>query len=211
MNESSSSDRPLLDLIRRKGPLTVEEMGAAFEVTPTAIRNRLARLVSLGLVERDAKPAGRGRPKHRYRVSDSAQRQLGQNYADLAFVLWEELLHSVADEKLRRRLFKRITTRLAELYRGQLKHDQFEPRLVELGLVLHNQGVETEVTTSAGGELPVLRQHSCPYYALAEIDRAICGLEREMLEKVLGRGLRLSHCRLDGDRWCDFEPKQQAV
>jgi hypothetical protein len=28
-----------------------------------------------------------------------------------------------------------------------------------------------------------------------------------MFEKVLGRGLRLSQCRLDGDRFCDFQAK----
>ena len=28
-----------------------------------------------------------------------------------------------------------------------------------------------------------------------------------MFEKVLGRSLRLSQCRLDGDRFCDFQAK----
>ncbi len=55
--------------------------------------------------------------------------------------------------------------------------------------------------------MPVLKQHSCPYYELAEVDRAICAMERKMFEKVLGRGLRLSQCRLDGHRSCDFEAK----
>ena len=61
--------------------------------------------------------------------------------------------------------------------------------------------------SAAAPRLPVLRQHSCPYFELAEADRAICALERKMFEKVLGRGLRLSQCRLDGHRSCDFEAK----
>ena len=32
---------------------------------------------------------------------------------------------------------------------------------------------------------------------LAELDPSICALERKMFEKVLGRGLRISQCRLD--------------
>jgi predicted ArsR family transcriptional regulator len=63
------------------------------------------------------------------------------------------------------------------------------------------------VTRSESGAIPVLRQHSCPYYELAEADPAICALERKMFEKVLGRSLRLSQCRLDGDRSCDFQAK----
>ncbi len=42
---TETSDRRLLDTIRRHGPLTVTEMVAHLGVTQTAIRNRLTRLV----------------------------------------------------------------------------------------------------------------------------------------------------------------------
>ncbi len=205
MNESS--DRPLLDLIRRQGPLTVAEMGQALGVTPTAIRNRLSRLVGSGMVERRSEPGSRGRPRHTYRASAEAHRRLGQNYADLAVALWGELMQAVEDRKLRRLLFGRVTDRLAEQYRNQVWGDGWEGRMVQLGTVLHDRGIEAEVPLGDGGLLPVLRQHSCPYFALAEVDRAVCAMERKMFEKVLGQALRLSHCRLDGDRSCDFEAK----
>jgi predicted ArsR family transcriptional regulator len=207
MAESSSSDRALLDLIRRHGPLTVAELGDRLGVTPTAVRNRLTRLVESGMVERQAEHGGRGRPRHTYRASVTAQKMLGQNYADLAMILWDEMMRTVADRKLRRVLFGRITERLAELYRAQVTGVEWERRLVQLGTVLHDRGIETEVTRGAGGAPPVLKQHSCPYYELAEVDRAVCAMERKMFEKVLGRGLRLSRCRLDGHRSCDFEAK----
>ncbi len=205
---SESSDRPLLDLIRREGPLTVAEMADRLKVTATAVRNRLTRLVESGLIERRAEheAGGRGRPKHTYRASAEAQKRLGQNYAELAVVLWDELMSEVDDPKLRRYLFGRITERMAALYKSQLQGDQWEGRLVQLGSILHERGIEAEVTWS-GGEAPVLKQHSCPYYALAEVDRAVCAMERKMFEKVVGRGLRLSQCRLDGHKSCDFEAK----
>lgn len=205
MNETS--DRPLLDLIRRRGPVTVAEMTAALGVTPTAIRNRLTRLVGSGLIEKRTEHGGRGRPRHTYQASTEAHKRLGQNYADLAVVLWDELMQSVEDRKLRRFLFSRITDRLAELYRSQMTDDDWQERLVQLGTILHDRGVETEVTQSDASAMPILRQHSCPYFELAEDDRTICAMERKMFEKVLGRGLRLSQCRLDGHRSCDFEAK----
>jgi len=208
---SESSDRALLDLIRRGGPLSVVEMAASLGVTDTAIRNRLARLVGARLVERHAEHRGRGRPRHVYEVSVEAQKQLGQNYADLALVLWEELMSTVEDRRLRRLLFARVTDRLAAIYRRQVSGPEWEGRLVQLTNVLHDRGVEAEVARDAGGLIPVLRQHSCPYYELAEADRAICALERKMFEKVLGRGLRLSQCRLDGDRVCDFQAKPVPI
>jgi len=204
---SESSDRALLDVLRRGGPLTVVEMAASLGVTATAIRNRLTRLLGAGMVERQAEHQGRGRPKHTYQVSVEAQKRLGQNYTDLALVLWDEMMSTVADRKLRRLLFTRVTDRLAEIYRCQVSGQEWEGRLVQLTNLLHDRGVEAEVTMEAGGGIPILRQHSCPYYELAEADRAICALERKMFEKVLGRSLRLSQCRLDGDRFCDFQAK----
>jgi DeoR family suf operon transcriptional repressor len=204
---SESGDRELLDLIRRRGPLTVTEMGKQLGVTGTAVRNRLARLLGTGLVERKAEHGGRGRPRHRYQASVEAHKRLGQNYADLALALWEEMMGSVADRKLRRLVFTRITERLADVYRTKVTGQEWEGRLVQLSSILHDRGVEAEVTRDDAGLGLILRQHSCPYYELAEADRAICALERKMFEKVLGRGLRLSQCRLDGDRSCDFQAK----
>ena len=88
---------------------------------------------------------------------------------------------------------------------------EWEGRLVQLTNLLHDRGVEAEVTNDASGAIPILRQHSCPYYELAEADPAICALERKMFEKVLGRSLRLSQCRLDGDRYCDFQAKPVLI
>jgi predicted ArsR family transcriptional regulator len=181
-------------------------MATALGVTATAVRNRLSRLTGSGLVERTAEHHGRGRPRHSYRASVEAHKRLGQNYADLALALWEELMRTVEDRKLRKQLFQRVTDRLAELYRAQLTGDRFEGRLIQLGTLLHERGIEAEVVHTEGGS-PVLRQYSCPYFELAEVDDAVCALERKMLEKVLGQAMRLSTCRLDGDHACQFEAK----
>lgn len=208
---SETSDRSLLDLIRRHGPMTIQEMLEHLGVTPTAVRNRLTRLVSSGMVERECEQGGRGRPKHTYKASVEAHKKLGQNYADLAVVLWDEMMRSVEDRKLRRIIFGRITERLAEVYRAQVTGDAWENRLVQLSSILHGRGIETEVTPGDGSMMPVLKQHSCPYYELAQLDRAVCAMERKMFEKILGRGVRLSQCRLDGHRSCDFEAKPEVL
>jgi predicted ArsR family transcriptional regulator len=182
-------------------------MASALGVTATAVRNRLTRLTGSGLIERRAEQGGRGRPRHVYQASDEANRRFGQNYAELAVVLWDEMMRTVDDRRLRRLLFARITDRLAEMYRSQLSGDEWEGRLVQLGSILHDRGIEAEITRAEASSSPVLKQLSCPYFELAQEDPTICAMERKMLEKVLGRGLRLSQCRLDGHRSCDFEAK----
>ena len=209
---TESSDRPFLDLIRRHGPLTIVELAQRLNVTATAVRNRLGRLIESGLVERRTESVGRGRPRHLYQASALARKKLGQNYADLAVVLWDELLRSVEDRKLRRLLFGRITERMAELYRSQLTASAWQGRMAELSTILHGRGIETEVTSGGeGGLFPILKQHTCPYHELAEVDRSVCAMERKMFERVLGQSLRLSQCLLDGHHSCDFEAKTSVV
>ena len=123
-------------------------------MTATAIRNRLTRLLGAGLVERQSEHQDRGRPKHTYRASVEAQKRLGQNYTDLALVLWDEMMSTVADRKLRRLLFIRVTDRLAEIYRSQVSGQEWEGRLVQLTNLLHDRGVEAEVAMEAGGADP---------------------------------------------------------
>ena len=62
---TESSDRALLDLIRRAGPLTVAELATSLGVTATAIRNRLTRLLGAGLVGAPIR-ASRPRPPQAY-------------------------------------------------------------------------------------------------------------------------------------------------
>ena len=86
-------------------------------MTPTAVRNRLTRLVGSGMVERRSESGQSGPPEaHAYQASVEAHKKLGQNYADLAVALWGELMQAVEDRKLRRLLFGRVTDRLAEQY-----------------------------------------------------------------------------------------------
>ena len=64
--KSPTSDAGLLNLLRITGPLGVSELAHAMEVTPTAVRQRLVRLMARGAIQREAIRRGRGRPRHRY-------------------------------------------------------------------------------------------------------------------------------------------------
>ena len=72
-----NADNDLLDLLRALGPMDVAAMSGEFEVTPTAVRQRLGRLLANGLVDREPVRHGRGRPKHRYQLTPKGLRLTG--------------------------------------------------------------------------------------------------------------------------------------
>ena len=102
---SESSDRALLDLIRRHGPLTVAEMSEQLGGDGHGGAQPSDAAGGLGAGRAPGRARGRGRPRHAYQASVEAQKRLGQNYADLAVVLWDEMMRTVEDRKLRRLLF----------------------------------------------------------------------------------------------------------
>ncbi len=204
---SESSDAALLNLIRRSGGATVAELAEAAEVTPNAIRQRLTRLMAQGLIQRHEQRSGRGRPTHRYELTEKARRQAGSNFADLAVVMWREL-RNVPDLQVRRGLLKRLAGKMAELYASDVRGTNLSERMESVAELFAERAVEFETEQSAG--LPVLNAVTCPYPELAEQDRTICSMERILFSELLGEPVTLSRCRLDGENCCTFQSSSEV-
>jgi len=172
-------------------------------VTTTAVRQRLVRLLASGEIERTKERLNRGRPAHRYGLTEKGRRRAGSNFADLAMTLWQEV-REIKDPEIRRGLLQRISGRLATLYAGQIRGSSTEEKMESLADLFRERQIPFEVDRSR--ELPLLRATACPYPDLAEKDRTVCSMERMMVSELLGTNVRLSDCRLDGHNCCTFEP-----
>jgi predicted ArsR family transcriptional regulator len=203
-----SADRTIVDFLRRKGEATVADLVELLGVTATAVRQRLTRLMDQGLVARQSEAAGRGRPTHRYSLTDAGARSAGNNYDLLAQVLWDEV-RAIEDATVRQGLLKRLSQRLAEFYRSRVVGESLTGRMGSLARVLAEQNLPFEVDDSKG--LPVLTALACPYPDLAARDRGVCAMEKMMISEALGEGVRLSACRLDGASCCTFETTSAPV
>lgn len=197
-----TSDPKLLQILRNSGPRTVDEITEEMGVTRTAVRQRLTRLMAQGLIEREVTKAVRGRPCHRYSLTEKARRQAGSNFADLAVVLWREI-RATKEPEVRRNLLRRISTALAAGYRKQVSGVTLGERMRSLQTLFEERGVPFRVDQS--GALPILTAEDCPYPALAEQDRSICAMEKMLFSELLEAPVRLSQCRLDGHSCCQFQ------
>jgi predicted ArsR family transcriptional regulator len=202
--QAELSDRTIVDYLRRRPSATIGDLVAFTGVTATAVRQRLTRLMAQGLVAREATAAGRGRPMHRYSLTQAGIRSGGTSYDKLALVLWEEI-RQVRDPEVRQGLLKRISERLAEQYRSSIHGETLKERMSELARIMSSQDLPFELTEDQSEQLPVLTALGCPYPELAEQDRGVCAMERMLLSNIVGEGLRLSSCRLDGATCCTFE------
>jgi predicted ArsR family transcriptional regulator len=203
-DEIVASDVAILDLLRKQDSLSVTELAATMEVTATAVRQRLTRLMAQGYIDRETSRAGRGRPSHRYVLTSKGRRKTGANFADLALALWQEI-RAIQDPEVRTGLIQRIARRLADMYAGRVQGGTVDEQLHALAEVFNDRRVPFVVEPTVKGQLPVLTALACPYPELAEQDRSVCAMERMLFAEVLGESVRLSKCRLDGDHCCSFE------
>jgi predicted ArsR family transcriptional regulator len=193
----------MLDYMRREGAVTISALVNEMGVTATAVRQRLHRLMAEGLIERQTERKQRGRPNHRYSITEKGERAAGTNFADMAIVLWEEV-KSVEDPAVRRGLLKRIADRLVVRYRNLMTGQTLSERMNGVAQLMSEREIPFEVDSS--GELPVLTALACPYPELARLDRSVCTMEKLMLSEMLGENVRLTECRLDGANCCTFTP-----
>ena len=200
--EPRATDTEVIDLLRLRSALGVGDLADALGVTATAVRQRLDRLMKAGIVERSPVSQPRGRPSHAYALTEQGRKLGGDNFRDLAMVLWKEI-RGVRDPAVRSGLIGRIGSALAETYRQRVQGTSPAERLESVAGLFRDRDICCSVEIE-GGTLPVLTSHACPYPDLAEQDRGICAAERVMLQELAGTNVRLSDCRLDGGSICRF-------
>mgnify|MGYP001818373242 CR=1 FL=1 len=198
-------DRELLEHLHRVGGADIQSLCEVLAITRTAVRARLERLRGEGFLSTQPQSSGRGRPRQVYQINANGLHALGEDYRELAVVFWQ-VIAEIKDETLRHSLMGQIRDRLADRFRRQLSHSgPLNERLDQLANDMKASGFNIESDHSA--ELPILRETNCPFPMLADVDEAICQVEKEVLAEVLGADVEFRNRCRDGHHCCEFEVK----
>jgi len=122
--------------------------------------------------------------------------------------LWEEI-RAIRDPEVRRGLLGRISGRMAAQYSTQIRGSTLDERMESLAELFRERQIPFDVDRSR--DLPMLHARACPYPELAERDRSVCAMEKNLFSELLGENVRLSNCRLDGHACCTFEATREVT
>jgi predicted ArsR family transcriptional regulator len=134
-------------------------------------------------------------------------RHLGENYRDLALVLWR-VIHQVDNSAIRASLLAAVRDEFVQKYGRVNINGPLENRVQQLQEQLVSQGYDFEFDAEAG--LPVLRETSCPYQDLATLDPSICEMESDVFSRILNADVSLTQCCLDGHAHCEFHVTERT-
>ncbi|APZ91265.1 helix-turn-helix transcriptional regulator [Fuerstiella marisgermanici] len=203
MSVTDTKDREILEHLHRSGEATVQDLCDVLDVTRNAIRQRITRLEASGVIVSDQQSQSRGRPKNVYRVTAEGLHSLGEDYRELAVVLWEAIV-GLEDSAVKEQLISQVRDRLADRFRRKLTEGHSaDQRLDQLAEEMRSSGFNVESDHSAA--LPILRETNCPFPMLADVDETICQVERQVLEQVLGAPVEFKNRCRDGHHCCEFE------
>lgn len=191
----------IVEFLQRNGSATIKEIEELLGVTTTAVRQHLTTLQAEGYIERRSVHSGVGRPHHAYFTTAKVQELFACHCDELALTLLEEVFR-LEGESRTSELLDRVGTRLAGKYAPSVRSTLLQDRVDELAQALNGNGVLADASTA--NEEIVLRTYNCPFHELAQEHRAICEMDRSMLEKVLGTEVNLSQCMLEGHTSCTF-------
>jgi predicted ArsR family transcriptional regulator len=198
---SNTSAGRVLKAIQMRGQANIKEVASDLGVTASAVRLHLTQLEAWGAVRAEKVREGVGRPYFVYSVTPEAHNLFYRDYGDLTRLLLEEVTMTQGTDALQR-VLRRVGDRLATLYRDQIGGQELPDRVKAWADLLDQRGVPVEIVDTEEGYL--LHEYGCPYRHVAEKNRAICEMERQVMTRLLESGVELTQCVLDGHSGCCF-------
>jgi predicted ArsR family transcriptional regulator len=201
----SETKRRLLELMKRRGEITLDDAMEEIDRARATLRDHLNQLGRDGLVARRTQKQGRGRPSMCYRMTPSAERlfpgQEGSLFADFLTHLQEQghedLIEDFFDSFWEARLDK-VKQRLSEPLETAGVHQIVET----LEEVLREDGFMPDVHVE--DDRVVVEECNCPFARIVEATDLPCASETCFYEALFGRVERTRHIP-SGDTACAYE------
>ena len=198
----SATQRRVLEVLKRHGEATADELATALEVSSSAVRQHLSALRAAGLIEARQDRGQTGRPADRYHATQRTE-PLFVTPDDLSI----ELLELVEDEHpdLVDRVFDRRRQRLVDDAEAHLAGTSIEERIARVTELLDAQGYLCDWEQVADDHFRI-NLHNCAIWTVASRFRKACASELEFLQGVLPDAsvARVTH-KTSGAHTCAYD------
>ncbi len=198
----SPTQRRVLEVLKRRGEATADELADTLEISASAVRQHLSALRSAGLISARRQRGQTGRPADRYHATELAE-PLFVTADDLSIELLE--LIDAEDPELVQRVFDRRRELLVEQSKQHLDGPSIEARIGQVTALMDAQGYLTDFEQLADDHYRI-NLHNCAIWAVASRFRQACASELEFLQGVLPDAVveRVTH-KTSGAHTCAYD------
>jgi predicted ArsR family transcriptional regulator len=206
---SSDTRRELLQIIKRRGSLSVDEAMEALDMARTTVREHLLQLKEKGLVEQSAEREGRGRPRHRYAMTRRAKVLFPSRDGELMGELIQYLRDEGAEDLVEAFFETYWKARTAAVKTELQDADSLDDQLAVLHDILEGEGFMPNIHQDEGHV--TVRECNCPFPESVKQTDAPCRLEEKFYETLFEAALdRVSYIP-DGSAACTYKIEIDAA
>lgn len=198
----SDSHRPkpsgraaVLDLLKRRAPVSADALAEQLGITGMAVRQQLQALEERGLATYEQKVRGRGRPAKLWRATEHADPLFADSHSHLAVDLLAQMRKAFGEKGLDR-LLRMRTLEQERLYRAKTDGARtIKAKLEALAKLRSAEGYMAEVRREPETGAWLLVENHCPICSAARVCQGLCREELALFRRVLGdvKIERLSH------------------
>ena len=188
----------ILQLLKRRGKATVDELAKALGMTLMGVRLHLVVVERDGYVQRSTLRQKPGRPALVYSLTPKAEEIFPKRYDLLAEKLLEVLRHDPSHSSTG--ALEAAATSMAMPLAGQITGPNLEQRVGQATELLDQIGAFASSERVEGGYL--VHQHNCLFYRVAERNRDVCRVDQIILQEMLGADATPTECLMDGALRC---------
>lgn len=176
----------LLELVKRHGAQTAQDLAQGLEISVPAARRHLCDLQEQGLVEaRTERPGGRGRPQHVYALTERGEAAFPKTYSSLCVDVLRHIETLFGSEALLKVLDAR-NTEIAGRFRSEMAGDlPLGERVQNLVRRLNEHGFDASAVQDGQGQW-TFTQHNCPNLTVARQYSQLCSAEMTLYGDLLG-------------------------
>jgi predicted ArsR family transcriptional regulator len=205
----SPTQRHVLEVLKRHGRITPDELAVALDISSSAVRQHLAALRTAGLVISRKDHGHAGRPAERYRATTLAE----PLFATTADTLPIELLeHMEAEEPaLIGRIFDRRRRQMVDDAENRLAGKTVDEQVAILTELLDEQGYLADFEAVTDDHFRI-NLHNCAIWAVANRYPQACAAELDYLRALIPEASvqRVTH-KANGAHTCAYDIRFDPV
>lgn len=203
----TGSKKEILDLIKRKGAVSLDEIVTLTDLAKTTLREHLLQLERDGYIDRDYIRSGPGRPRLQYELTSKGN----SLFPSFESEMMKELLKFLKSQDKRETIeafFEMFWDK--RLNKARERMDEYpandpKKRLEQLKKMLQEEGFMPEFELDKENRFLTVKECNCPFSKVVRETSLPCKLEAEFYKKLFNKDAERITYIPDGDYSCTYK------
>lgn len=201
INENPTRER-IIFLLKKKGPLSIDDLSRDMSITPMGIRQHLISLERKGFVDYVARRYGVGRPAFLYKLTDKADDLFPKAYHEFIVGILKDLEKNDGRNKVEDIFRWRKERILRDKKEALSDKKSLQDRVYALQDVLESDGYLVDLDVDENNF--ILREFNCPIAKVATEFREACKYELQIFRELLRKDVMRQECIAEGSPSCTY-------